>query len=248
MADLGSAATVQLICLHCKSEFSGRKKPVGNRSRNTFIVKSIGLSLHLRANNCQGLCRKFYKDHNHDINNFFSSVLQIVGLSGPTNFADESQAPSDDCSDAGGIGFECASDSLNLEPNSSDLMNNMINYSSDFRSSLKVKSVISDGHGNTTTTAILSFPSSKSHLLDKVLFHQMHVPYIPNTAVYSPTTFLEGGLSQPPSPDTTSPCTTKPIDDDDLVSVGSSSHDSCGSFQTVEDLENEELVDIFDDE
>jgi hypothetical protein len=127
-------------------------------------------------------------------------------------------------------------------------MNNMINYSSDFRSSLKVKSVISDGHGNTTTTAILSFPSSKSHLLDKVLFHQMHVPYIPNTAVYSPTTFLEGGLSQPPSPDTTSPCTTNPIDDDDLVSVGSSSHDSCGSFQTVEDLENEELVDIFDDE
>jgi hypothetical protein len=52
MADLGSAATVQLICLHCKSDFQGRKKPVGNRVEYFYsILVSLCISTMLTVPN-----------------------------------------------------------------------------------------------------------------------------------------------------------------------------------------------------
>lgn len=42
--------------------------------------KIIGF-LHLRAIDCQGACRKFYKDNKLQINEFSSSILPVAGLS-----------------------------------------------------------------------------------------------------------------------------------------------------------------------
>jgi hypothetical protein len=118
----------------------------------------------------------------------------------------------------------------------------------DFSSTLLGKSNTADSHGNKTTTSIYSFSVPKNHFLDKVLFHQMHAPYVPNNAKYSASTFLEGAIAQPLIPETTGPFSAPPILDEDLFSVGSSSHDSLGSFKTVDVEENEELLDSGEDE
>jgi hypothetical protein len=197
MAVFPSAATIQLNCLHCGLEFSGTKKPIGNRDRNTFIVKITGLSLHLCASNCQGASRKFYKVHNHLINEFSSSILQVAGLC-PQSESHPSLTNIDNFSEAASS-FECpdadsVDKSLPLEPTRGASTNNLISHSLDFSSTLLGKYITANGHGNKTTTSIYSFSVPKNHFLDKVLFHQMHVPYIPNTAKYSASTFLEGAF------------------------------------------------------
>jgi hypothetical protein len=266
MADTPGVANVKIICLCCKLEFAGAKKSIGNRDRNSFVVKSTGLTLHLRAIQCQGVCRKFYIAHKLPLNTFSLSPPSVEGGAPPpvlgggyknstTGHEINTNLLSQSCTF--GVDTDSIDDLATLEPqgdikskSTSTALTHTMSYLDSFISSLEVESGNTpDSHGNPTTTTTTTFTISvpKNHLLDKVLFHQKHVPYIPRVAQYSPSTFLKGASSPLLDPGTTAQqlalqesildvsSLNEAISDADLESVGSSSHDSLGSYQTATD-------------
>ena len=68
-------SSVTVACLYCHRIFSARKIYKGPKGR--FRVSSGGLSLHLRTNCCEGLCRQHYKQRGHSTTDYCSSIVVV---------------------------------------------------------------------------------------------------------------------------------------------------------------------------
>ena len=70
---IGSFCFLPVSCLRCQQIFSGKKYNKGPKGR--FRVSSMGLSLHLRSNACEGSCLQQYTQSYLSTEDFASSIV-----------------------------------------------------------------------------------------------------------------------------------------------------------------------------